>query len=51
MSPAQSFAEQAVELATERERTRIARELHDSIGHALTALHVQLAAARALLAS
>lgn len=48
---AQAFAAQAVELATERERTRIARELHDSIGHALTALHVQLAAARALIAT
>jgi signal transduction histidine kinase len=48
---AQRFAAQVAELATERERTRIARELHDSIGHALTALHVQIAAARTLLDS
>ena len=46
---AQRSAAQVAELAAEKERTRIARELHDSIGHALTALHMQIAAARALI--
>ncbi len=37
------------ELATARERGRIARELHDSLGHCLTAAHVQVQlAARAV---
>lgn len=33
---------QASELAAARERARIARELHDSLGHSLTSAHVQL---------
>ncbi len=33
-------------LATQRERGRIAREIHDSLGHCLTAANVQLEAAR-----
>ena len=33
---------QAEELATAQERNRIARDIHDSLGHALTALNVQL---------
>ncbi len=41
---------QVEELATARERSRIAREIHDGLGHALTAVHVQLEAARALVA-
>ncbi|MDT0473891.1 histidine kinase [Streptomyces sp. DSM 41014] len=46
-SPAQRMA--ALEERTEQllERTRIARELHDSIGHALTVAVVQAGAARA----
>lgn len=40
------YAAQAEELATERERTRIAREIHDSLGHYLTAMSLQLNAAR-----
>ncbi|WP_141203810.1 sensor histidine kinase [Streptomyces griseorubiginosus] len=46
-SPADRFA--ALEERTEQllERTRIARELHDSIGHALTVAVVQAGAARA----
>ncbi|WP_326731173.1 histidine kinase [Streptomyces phaeochromogenes] len=46
-SPAERVA--ALEERTERllERTRIARELHDSIGHALTVAVVQAGAARA----
>lgn len=37
-------ARQAEELATAQERNRIAREIHDSLGHCLTALNVQLEA-------
>ena len=36
------YAFQAEELAAVQERNRIAREIHDSLGHALTALNVQL---------
>jgi signal transduction histidine kinase len=35
-------------LATTRERNRIAREIHDSVGHNLTSLLIQLQAARKL---
>ncbi|MBL8956110.1 MAG: sensor histidine kinase [Myxococcaceae bacterium] len=38
---------QVAELATHRERSRIAREIHDSLGHYLTIANVQLEAARA----
>ncbi len=38
---------QVAELATARERNRLARELHDSLGHCLTIVSVQLEAARA----
>jgi signal transduction histidine kinase len=36
------YAAQAEELATTRERARLAHEIHDSVGHTLTALDVQL---------
>jgi len=36
----------AAKLASTRERTRIARELHDSLGHCLTTAHVHLQLAR-----
>lgn len=36
------YARQAEDLAEARERNRIAREIHDSLGHTLTALNVQL---------
>ncbi len=41
-------AEQAEELATTRERNRVAREIHDGVGHYLTVINVQLEAARAI---
>lgn len=36
------YAEQVEELAVARERTRVAREIHDTLGHFLTILNVQL---------
>lgn len=36
------YAEQVAELATIKERNRIARDIHDSLGHALIAITVQL---------
>jgi signal transduction histidine kinase len=44
-----AYAAQAEELATTRERNRLAREIHDGVGHYLTAINVQLEAARAIL--
>jgi signal transduction histidine kinase len=41
-------AVQAQELAATRERNRVASEIHDSLGHYLTVVNVQLEAARAL---
>jgi signal transduction histidine kinase len=38
----QQYALQVEDLATMQERNRIARDIHDSLGHALTALNVQL---------
>lgn len=43
------FAAQAEDLAIGAERSRIARELHDSLGHVLTTINIQLEAARAML--
>ena len=37
-----SYALRVEELATVQERNRIAREIHDSLGHSLTALNIQL---------
>ena len=36
------YAEQVEELATARERNRLARDIHDSLGHYLTVINVQL---------
>jgi signal transduction histidine kinase len=44
-------AEHVEQLARAEERNRIAREIHDGLGHYLTVVHVQLEAARALLSS
>jgi len=41
-------AAQAEELAALRERTRLARDMHDSIGHALVVVNVKLEAAQRL---
>lgn len=38
----QRSAAQVKQLATAQERSRIAREIHDSLGHSLTALNIQL---------
>jgi signal transduction histidine kinase len=45
-----AHAAQVEELATIKERNRLAREIHDSLGHYLTVVNVQIAAARAILA-
>lgn len=45
-----AHASEVEELATQRERNRIAREIHDGLGHFLTVVHVQLDAAQAMLA-
>lgn len=42
------YAVQAEELSATRERNRIAREIHDSLGHFLTVVNVQLEAAHVL---
>src|SRR5690606_18104716 len=44
------LALEAEELSAMRERNRVAREVHDGLGHYLTTIHVHLEAARALLA-
>ena len=46
-----SYAAQSDELATARERNRLAREIHDGLGHYLTTIHMQIQAARSLLAA
>ena len=45
------YAAQVEELATTRERNRLAREIHDSLGHYFTVVNVQLEAARAVIES
>lgn len=44
-----AYAEQAGDLATTRERNRLAREIHDGLGHYLTVVKTQLDAAAALI--
>ncbi|MEW5986670.1 MAG: sensor histidine kinase [Chloroflexota bacterium] len=43
------YADQVEELATMQERNRLAREIHDTLGHYLTVVNVQIEAARAVL--
>ncbi|MCP4423910.1 MAG: sensor histidine kinase [Chloroflexi bacterium] len=38
----QAYAAQVAELATTEERNRLARDIHDSLGHYLTAVNIQL---------
>jgi signal transduction histidine kinase len=38
----QAYAEQVAELAATEERNRLAREIHDSLGHYMTVINVQL---------
>jgi len=45
------YAMQVEELAITRERNRLAREIHDGLGHYLTTINIQLKAANAILAS
>jgi len=42
-------AAQIEELATTKERNRLAREIHDSLGHYLTVVNVQISAAQAVM--
>ncbi len=48
-SKLREYAAQVEELATARERNRLAREIHDSLGHYLTVVNVQIEAARAVI--
>jgi signal transduction histidine kinase len=43
------YAIQAEELATIEERNRLAREIHDNLGHYLTVVNVQIGAAKVLM--
>jgi len=43
------YALQVEKLAITKERKRLAREIHDGVGHYLTALHMQIQAARAVM--
>ncbi len=45
------YALEVEELAITRERNRLAREIHDGLGHYLTTIHMQIRAARAIAAS
>jgi signal transduction histidine kinase len=44
----QTYADQVEELTTARERNRLAREIHDTVGHYLTVINVQIEAAQKL---
>jgi signal transduction histidine kinase len=43
------FAGQVEEMATIQERNRLAREIHDGLGHYLTAINIQIKAAQAFV--
>jgi signal transduction histidine kinase len=46
---AEALAVEVAQLAAANERNRMAREIHDTLGHYLTVIHVQLEAARAVI--
>ncbi len=46
-----AYSAQVEEMATVQERNRLAREIHDNLGHYLTVVNVQLEAARTVLES
>jgi signal transduction histidine kinase len=48
---AEALSVEVERLAVIQERNRLAREIHDSLGHFLTTIHVQLEAARAIHAA
>jgi signal transduction histidine kinase len=48
---AESLSAEVEKLAVIQERNRLAREIHDGLGHFLTTIHVQLEAARTIHAS
>jgi signal transduction histidine kinase len=45
----EKLSAEVAQLAAANERSRLAREIHDTLGHYLTVIHVQLEAARALV--
>jgi signal transduction histidine kinase len=45
----EALAAEVAQLAAANERNRMAREIHDTLGHYLTVIHVQLEAARAVV--
>lgn len=44
-----SYADEVEQLTVIKERNRIAREIHDGLGHYLTTIHMQLLAAQAII--
>jgi signal transduction histidine kinase len=48
---AEDLSAEVARLAAAGERNRMAREIHDTLGHYLTVIHIQLEAARAVLAA
>ncbi len=46
-----TYSTQVEELARTKERNRLAREIHDNLGHYLTVVNVQIRAAKAIMAS
>jgi signal transduction histidine kinase len=45
----EALSAEVAQLAAANERNRMAREIHDTLGHYLTVIHVQLEAARAVI--